>query len=109
MAYKISDGASTRVCERACVSVRVVQPALLGLVFFFLFFSFFFFFLFIFIWFFLISLPSSSSQQRGWSTRTHIYKAEEYAVTNFAVAHKYSSTQLHCVLPLDLGSRSDKI
>ena len=97
------------MCERVCVSVRVLQPALLGLVFFFLFFSSIFFSLYIFIGFFLISLPSSSSQQRGWSTRTHIYTTEKYAATNFAVAHKTSSTQLHCVLPLCLGSPSDKI
>ena len=66
-------------------------------------------FLFIFVWFFLISLPSSSARQRGWSTETHIYKTEKYAATNFAVAYKTSLTQLHCVLPLFLGSRSDKI
>ena len=66
-------------------------------------------FLFIFVRFLLASLPSSSAKQRGWSTETHIYKAEEYAETNFAVAHKTSSTQLHGVLPLCLGSRSHKI
>ena len=66
-------------------------------------------FLLIFVGFFLTSPPSSSAKQRGWSTGTHIYKTEEYAATNFAVAHKTSSTQLHCVLPLCLGSRSHKI
>ena len=92
------------VCECACSSARsswscLLLPLLLLL--FLLSFEFF--------WFFLISLPSSSSQQRGWSTRTHFYKTEEYAETNFTVAHKTSSTQLHCVLPLCLRSPSDKI